>query len=282
MSQSDPIVIRSQANPTVRHLSRMRDNRARRRAGRVLVDGWRETAHALMGGLPLVGLYVAEDSPTPEPEVLADRLLRSALEADAVRRKRQPVSTLILDKIAYGQSARGVVAEFEALPQRLDQLRLPEQPLVLVLDRIEKPGNLGAVFRCADAAGVDAVLLCDGGDLYNPNAIRGSLGAVFRVPSGTGSERETAEFLRRHGLRPIAARVEAAESLWQADLRGPIAIVLGSEAHGLADRWRWLGDQLIEGLRIPMGGEVDSLNLSVSAAVIAFEASRQRNRDAAG
>jgi TrmH family RNA methyltransferase len=190
----------------------------------------------------------------------------------------QKVSTEVLHKIGYGQSARGVVAEFHQPLRSLEMLSLPKSPLILVLDQIEKPGNVGAVFRCADAAGVDAVILSDACDLFNPNAIRGSLGAVFRVPSAVASAEQTLEYFVDRRIRVLAARVESSNPLWEIDLLGPLAIVLGSEAEGLAERWRMAGPTPIEGIRIPMFGAVDSLNVAVSAAVISYEALRVRSR----
>ena len=244
----------------------MRDNRFRRRSGKLLVDGWRETRSAIRSGLTLCGLYCVE-----VPDEFHD-VSRLATEVHSVRK----VTPGVLDKIGYGQSPRGVVAEFDEPDRTLESLRLPPKPFVLVLDRIEKPGNVGAVFRCADAAGVDAVILSDGGDLFNPNAIRGSLGAVFRVPAAVTTADRAQAFLISHHIRVLAARVESADLLWNRDLHGPLAVVLGNEADGLADRWHRLGSTPIDGIRIPMAGAVDSLNISVSAAVIAYEAMRVR------
>ncbi|MCG8652484.1 MAG: RNA methyltransferase [Pirellulales bacterium] len=274
MNEPEPIVLRSTSNPTVRRLVRMRDNRARRRAGKILVDGWRETAQALSAGLNLCGVYLPESHSPAEPADSTAAEVRQMLRNS--RAHQHWVSDAVMQKISYGQSSRGVVAEFDQPEQVLGQLDLPPRPLLLVLDRIEKPGNVGAVFRCADAAGVDAVLLCDcRGDVFNPNAIRNSLGAVFRMPSATASQAEIAEFLVAHRVRAVAARVEASTPLWTSPLQTPLAIILGNEAEGLGDRWTELGNQPIAGIRIPMYGDVDSLNLSVSAAVLAFEAARQ-------
>ncbi len=271
MGESKPVVIRSAANPRIRHLLRMRDNRARRKAGRVVVDGWRETNRALAAGLTLNQLYVAESTlPLPDQSgtpSLADRTT--------------VVSESLMEKICYGDSARGVVAEFDRPALSLDRLPLPAEPLILILDRIEKPGNVGAMFRCADAATVNAVLLCESADLFNPNSIRNSLGSVFHVPSATGSQSELARYLIDHQIRVLAARVESSTLVWETDLRGPLAVIVGSEADGLGDRWSRLGvngdgaDE-IPGIRIPMMGHGDSLNVSVSAAVICYEACRQR------
>jgi TrmH family RNA methyltransferase len=271
MSESKP-VLRSAANQTIRHLLRMRDNRSRRKAGRVIVDGWSETSHAINAGLTLCGIYLPESLEAAR-EGASGRVLDS-VTPDKISR----VADALMEKIGYGQSFRGVVAEFEQPSMTLEQLELPASPLILVLDRIEKPGNVGAVFRCADAAGIDAVLLCDSCDLFNPNAIRSSLGSLFHVPSARGTASELAQFLHDRNIRVMAARVESSEPLWTADLEGPLAIVLGSEADGLGDRWKRVGNSVVQGICIPMVGKVDSLNVSVSAAVIAFE-TRRRRRD---
>ena len=195
MSAPDPTVIRSTSNPRIRHLVRMRDNRARKRAQRVIVDGWRETAQAIQAGLPLVNVYRAEGE-TPEshlpPSADKQRVERSA----RVQGKLTLVSTPVMEKISYGQSARGVVAEFEQPSSGLCDLAIPPSALLLVLDQIEKPGNLGAVFRCADAAGVAAILLCDGADVFNPNAIRSRSRTVQPPRPGT-------RLLRKYLISPV-------------------------------------------------------------------------------
>ena len=268
------VAITSAANPTFRRLIRLRDHRRRRRAGRILVDGWREWHRAVESGLAPCGVYLS-DPPEEPPEEFPDaanRLFEAAERGCCYR-----VATGLFERIAYGRSPRGVVAEFEQPDRSLDRLRLGANPLVLVLDRVEKPGNLGAVFRCADGAGVDAVILCDGaGDLFNPNAIRSSLGTVFTMPAATGTYDAVQAYLGRAGLRVLAARVESSEPLWSASFEGALAVVLGSEAEGLGDRWRTIRGEPIDGIRIPMGGRADSLNVSVSAALIAYEAARRR------
>ena len=271
MGESKPIVIRSASNSRIRHIVRMRDNRARRKADSVLVDGWRETVRALDAGLVLTQLYVAESDQGQS------RIPQTYQAAD----KTTVVSNKLMEKISYGDSSRGVVAEFHRPHRSLDQLKLPETPLVLILDRVEKPGNVGAIFRCADAAGVDAVLLCESADPFNPNAIRNSLGSVFHVQSVGGSEKELAQFLNDRQIKPVAARVESANALWESDLSGPLAIIVGSEADGLGSRWRSLilGESTqseIPGIQVPMMGRGDSLNVAISAAVICYEAQRQR------
>ncbi|MCC9603258.1 RNA methyltransferase [Stieleria sp. JC731] len=251
-------------NPTVKRLVRLRDNRARRKANKVIVDGWRETIQALDAGLVANGLFTNLQSVPESVQKRCGQLI-------------QPVSDPVMEKISYGNSARSVVAEFEEPDWGIDQLNLPAGGLVLVLDQFEKPGNVGAVFRCADAAGVDAILLTDSlADRFNPNAIRSSLGAVFRVPSAAISESEAREFLARHRYQIFAARVETSEELWDRDLTSASAIVIGNEAHGLAERWKTEGQSRVDGIRIPMHGSVDSLNASVSASILMYEARRQR------
>lgn len=269
------VSITSAANPTLRRLVRLRDHRRRRRAGRILVDGWREWHQAVEAGLSLCGVYLSDPPEEPPDEFpgAAGRVFEAAERGVCFR-----LTPGLFERVAYGRSPRGVVAEFERPDRSLERLRLGASPLVLVLDRVEKPGNLGAVFRCADGAGVDAVILCDGsGDLFNPNAIRSSLGTVFSVPAATGTYDAVQAFLGQSGIRVLAARVESSEPHWSASLDGPLAVVLGSEAEGLGDRWRTIGGEPIAAIRIPMRGRVDSLNVSVSAALIAYEAARRRD-----
>lgn len=276
MSESKPVILRSSANATLRHLIRMRDNRSRRKANRVVVDGWRETSQAIHAGLELCGIYVPESlingkSTDFEP------VIRVVMAHASDTHKLHWVADPLMDKIGYGQSARGVVAEFTRPDSSLDSLDLPKNPLILVLDQIEKPGNIGAVFRSADAAGVHAILMSDCVDHYNPNSIRSSLGTIFQIQSASGTEEELRKFLHSQAINILAARVESSKLLWNCELRGPTAIVLGSEASGLRQRWS-SGDGIsIDGLQIPMSGRADSLNIAASAAIIAFEASRQRH-----
>ena len=231
----------------------------------------------MQAGLTLRGLYLPQAAGSGGDLPSLSSGAASTIAQAAERGRLYRLTPTVLKKIAYGQSPRGVVAEFDQPDRSLDQLRLPETPLVFILDQIEKPGNLGAVFRCADGAGVDAVILCDGsGDLFNPNSIRSSLGTVFSLPAAAGSYDAVQQFLLSHGLRVLAARVESATPLWATDFRGALAVVLGSESEGLGTRWKAIGDTPVEGVRIPMQGTADSLNLSVSAAVIAYEAVHRR------
>jgi TrmH family RNA methyltransferase len=152
---------------------------------------------------------------------------------------------------------------------------LPEVPLVIVTEDVEKPGNVGAILRSADAVGASAVIAVGGTDLYNPNVIRASVGTVFTVPVAAAPAAEVLDWLRASGLRILASRVDATELHVDADLTGPLAIVLGSEAHGLTDAW--LAPD-VGAIRLPMLGAADSLNVSAAAAVLLYEAWRQRRK----
>jgi TrmH family RNA methyltransferase len=268
------VLIRSLQNPTVKRLIRLRDNRSRRRAERVLVDGWRETRRAMEAGLKPLGIYTVPEEAASSTASAGES---AAWVLDHAGQSLQSVTAEVMQRISYGQSSRGVVAEFESPRWNLSQLTVPNSPLVLILDRFEKPGNVGAAFRCADAAGVDAVLLTpESCDRFNPNAIRSSLGAVFSVPSATCSEAEARRWLREYEIRVFAARVESSLPIWETDLVGPVGLLIGSEAHGLGEHWQPANDCSIASVQIPMNGRVDSLNASVSAAVLLYEAARQR------
>ncbi len=297
MTESDVVVIRSAANTTIRRLAKLRDNRRRKQSGTFLVDGWRESGRAARAGFMLQNLFVPQSTLDGARDLPAFLHSRGVIGDDLglaieLFNKAKSAGKLIgvaddlISRIAYGKSIRGVVAEFTASNRGLSDLRLPESPFVMVLDSLEKPGNVGAVFRCADAAGVDAILITgEGCDLFNPNVIRGSLGAVFNIPWATASESDAARFLTEYGIRILAARVESSQEYWQANLCRPLAIVVGNEANGLGTRWQQTPSKTaagedaevrdIVGLRIPMLGESDSLNVSVSAALLAYEVARQ-------
>jgi TrmH family RNA methyltransferase len=183
----------------------------------------------------------------------------------------------VFSKLAFGDRHDGLVVVAETPHRGLDELQLPTHPLVAVLEGIEKPGNLGAILRSADAAGIHAVIVADPRtDLYNPNTIRASLGTVFRENVCEATSAETIGWLRTHGLPIIAARPDAETLYDDVDFRNGAAIVLGSEAKGLSDAWRGAN---ITAVRLPMLGIADSLNVSTTAAVLFYEALRQRGHE---
>ena len=183
------------------------------------------------------------------------------------------------ERLAYGDRADGVILVVRAPRAELADLQLPAEPLVVVTEDVEKPGNVGAIIRSADAVGADAVIAVGGTDLFNPNVIRASVGTVFTMPVASASATDAAAWLRGRAIRIVASRVDADRLHVEADLRGPVAIVLGSEATGLSDAWRTPD---VEAIRLPMTGVADSLNVSAAAAVLLYEAWRQRHAGVAG
>ena len=261
--------ISSVHNPGVKHVVRLRTKKSRDARGLTLVEGNREVRQALAAGLRFSCAYICRDG-----VYRCDEELVRELEEKHVRILETGCS--VFDKICYGDRTEGVLALVEHPVLTLDQLKLSANPFIVVMESVEKPGNLGAVLRTCDGAGVDALLVCDERtDIYNPNIIRASLGAVFSVPTVSCTSKEAAEFLRSKGVKTFAAVVQATEYYFNKDMSGPCAIVMGSEQDGLSDFWRRSSDEQV---RIPMLGKVDSLNVSVSAAVMVYESLRQRKR----
>ena len=248
----------SPQNPKIKELLALEtQSRERKARGLFVVEGRREFERACATGYEAVTVFVREG------EACADK-------ADFL------VSDRLYEKIAYRGGTEGLVAILRARDLHLQDIRLSPSPLVLVLESVEKPGNLGAVLRSADAAGVDAVLVCDPlTDLYNPNLIRASLGAFFSVPAVACSSDEAYAWLKAHGIAILTAQLQDSELYYATDMVHPTALVFGTEDKGLSDFWRERADAHI---RIPMAGTMDSLNVSASAAILAFEAVRQRNQ----
>jgi len=215
------------------------------------------------------GLFVVEGVREVE------RALACGFEAVETLRRGTDVTDAVYEKIAYRGSTEGVIAVMKSRDLRLKDLKTSASPLVLVLERVEKPGNLGAVLRTADAAGIDAVLVCDPlTDIYNPNIIRASLGAVFSVPVVACTSEEAYCWIKSKGLNVLTAQLQDSQLYYDTDMKCGTAIVFGAEDEGLTDFWRERSDKKI---RIPMAGLMDSLNVSVSAAILCFEAVRQRS-----
>jgi TrmH family RNA methyltransferase len=260
--------ITSAANPRLKAAVRLRGRRERDRQGLTLIDGVRETMRALSGGAVIREVFVEPDFCTDqECRALLERLGEEAVTVWEVGRGA-------FEKLAYGDRIDGVVAVAETPLRRLEDLVLPPEPLIAVVEGVEKPGNLGAILRTADGAGVDAVIVAESAtDLFNPNIIRASLGAVFAVPVSVASTGEVLAWLRDRQIAIIAARVDGSVDYTAADYSGAVAIALGSEARGLSDAW---GELARASVRVPMLGVADSLNVSATAAVLFYEALRQR------
>jgi TrmH family RNA methyltransferase len=254
--------ITSLQNDRVKQLVKLReDKRQRQRDGLMLVEGWDEINLALAAG------YV------PQTLITCPELAKS--EFRNLNSELLIVTPPVLEKISSRENPDGWMAVFTTPVRLLADLQLREQqPMVIVAEAVEKPGNLGAILRTADAAGVDALLVCDPrADLYGPNVVRASRGTVFSVPLAQGSSQEVYDFLKQHGLRIVAATPGAERIYTAEDLRGPIAIAVGTEDAGLTDFWLQSADATV---LIPMSGKVNSLNVSIATALIVYEAVRQR------
>jgi TrmH family RNA methyltransferase len=262
-------IINSVQNPLIKQVVLLAEKaRERKKQGLIVAEGLREVGLALKNGFRAQCLFYDESCTAPEA---LDEIVAAAVITPG---ELISVSAPVMEKIAYRAGVPNVVALLERRDLRLSDLQLSENPLLLVLETVEKPGNLGAMLRTADAAGVDAVIVCDPlVDEYNPNVIRASLGAIFSVPLVTTDSAPALEWLHLHGVRILSTWLEASRPYFDCDLRGPVAFVMGSEAHGISDVWvRESSERII----IPMQGEVDSLNVSASAAIVLFEALRQR------
>lgn len=262
--------VESFQNKRVKAAAALRKSEERRRTGRLIIDGLREIQRAYQAGVVLEEVFFCPSAAPPEARSFVELLASQNVTVVELPAR-------IYERVAFGEREEGLVAVGRAPHKSLQDLVLrtqPEPPLVLVAEGIEKPGNLGAMIRTADGAGASAVIAADlRTDLYNPAAIRASLGTIFALPVVSADAASTLEFLRRHGVRIIAARVDGMMAYYEADMTGPVAIVLGSEAEGLSTLWK--GDD-ITAVSIPMRGCADSLNVSVAAAVLLYEARRQR------
>ena len=291
------MVITSVQNPRVKAVVALQQKSAeRRRTGLFVVEGRREVEHCVEMGLEVVEVFVCEElGGWSCDNVAANRTegMKEAKEVEGMKGVKEvegmrgvkvaevtrgvkvtEVTRGVYEKMAYRGGTEGVMAVVKSKERRLDELDLNENPLIVVVERVEKPGNLGAILRSADAAGADAVVVCDPlTDLWNPNLIRSSIGAVFTVPCVACGSEECIEFLKAHGIQILTAQLQDSELYYDTDMRRGTAIVMGTEATGLTEVWRKAADAHI---RIPMLGRLDSLNVSVSAAILLYEAVRQR------
>lgn len=263
--------VTSAQNTKIKTLSALEEKSSlRRESGLFVVEGRREIERCLSYGCKPKSLFLCGEI-LPESEMKA--LVCKAESLNPSCRLIQ-IPRAIYDKVAYRGGTEGVIAEMEARPRTLEELKLRDDALVMVLEAVEKPGNLGAILRSADATGVDAVLICDPlTDLYNPNLLRASLGAAFSVPIATCTSEEAIIWLKAKDIKIYTAQLQDSSLYYDTDLTGPSALVMGTEATGLSDVWREAADRHI---RLPMLGICDSLNVSVSAAVLLYEALRQR------
>ena len=262
--------ITSAQNPKIKNLLLLQEkSRARREQGLFVVEGLRELQHCLEGGYEIDTLFVCEDAVSPEASPVIPGLVPGIPSPRTFTLPRS-----LFEKVAYRGGTESVIAEVRIREHRLEDLSLPENPLIVILESVEKPGNIGAVLRSADAAGADALIVCDPlTDLYNPNLIRASLGGIFTVPTVSCTSEEAIAFLQERGIAILTAQLQDSSLYYDTPMTGGTALVMGTEATGLTALWR---EAATAHIRIPMLGRLDSLNVSVSAAILLFEAVRQR------
>ena len=254
-------VISSLQNARVKHVVALQQKSSlRREEGLFVVEGQREIEHCTACGYEVVEVFTVDG-------------LQLTGDFPVTR-----VTPQVYEKMAYRGSTEGMIAVIKAKDHSISsvnrKLSSVDNPLVVVIESVEKPGNLGAILRTAEAARVDAVIVCDPlTDLYNPNLIRASIGGVFCVPTAVCNSQECIAFLKEHGICILTAQLQDSYDYYDYDMRQATAIVMGTESTGLTQQWRDAADAHI---RIPMLGRLDSLNVSVSAAILMYEAVRQR------
>lgn len=263
----EPEFLQSRQNPRVQNLARLRERSHRDEQQRFLVEGYRELERALVRGLVEEIYFCPEHFRGEGGQALLDQAEQKGI---ALCR----LAPAAFDKVSLREGPDGLLGVARAWKNSLSELVLPMTPLLLVIEHVEKPGNLGALLRSADAAGVSAVIACDPvTDLFNPHVVRNSQGALFSVPTVVATSAETLAFLHAKKIAPIATTPAATLDYWDADLHAPVAILVGSEKDGLTTFWL---DAASQQVRIPMAGQSDSLNVAAAATLALFEAIRQR------
>lgn len=270
-----PKLITSLQNDLVKDLVRLRDRRHRDRQGLMLIEEPVVIERALAADYPLHRVCFCPEQIAPEIEPLLKQLQhRIAAAPDAAADCLVQMTPSVMAKVAYRDQPEGLLVVAPQVRHELTDLQLGSVPLLIVLEALEKPGNLGAVLRLADGVGADGVILCDQAtDLFNPNVLRASRGAFFNVRTATATTTAALAYLRDKGLQIVAAGPDTPLAWDQVDLTGPVALALGTEHHGLSPAWLKAADRSVA---IPMLGVGDSLNVASSAAVLLYEALRQR------
>ncbi len=261
-------IIQSLQNDRIKNLVKLQKKPVERKEqGLFVIEGRREISLAIQNKVKPHSFFICDDIYSPDVHYPIN--LDNYTNIPIVK-----VSREVYDKIAYRGDTQGIVMAAHNLQNNIKDISFSKNGLYLVLESIEKPGNLGAVFRTADAAGVNGIIICGNSfDIYNPNAIRASLGCLFSVPFALTDNETALKALKNKDYNILAAHPEGDKILYEIDLKKPSAIIMGTESDGLSSFWKKNADQLIT---IPMMGQIDSLNISVSAAVIAYEGRRQR------
>jgi RNA methyltransferase, TrmH family len=264
-----PPVISSLQNDFIKNVVRLRQRSHRDEQGQFLIEGFREVTRAIENGWIPAQLITCP--------ALADTDSGATLKAACTANNIQILECTepVFRKIAYRENPDGVLAVAPQRKLELHSLKLPADPLLVVAESVEKPGNLGTILRSSDAAGADAVIICDPRtDLFNPNVVRASTGTLFSMPLAAASSMETISWLKQHRIQMVASTPHAESLYTNVDFRKPSAIILGTEESGLSSAWLDASPVLA---RIPMHGNADSLNVSAAATILLFEAVRQRS-----
>jgi len=260
--------ITSPSNPRIKKIVKLKTRKARDLSGLSIIDGIREVTRALEAKASIEEIFMS-------PEVLMRQAGQAAV--DNILSWGIPVTEVskeVLSKISFGDRLEGVVAICKPKTNKISQLRIKENPFLVILENVEKPGNLGAILRTCDGAGVDALILCESKiDIFNPNTIRSSIGAVFSVPVYQATNQQALNFCKENNITILSACPQGQQTYYTADLKGSLAIVLGREDTGLSEFWSKASDIKAS---IPMRGKADSLNVSNAAAILIYEALRQR------
>jgi TrmH family RNA methyltransferase len=260
------VFIQSAQNTRIKNLKKLEKSSERKEQGVFLIEGLRELCLAVRAGYELEELFLCEELLTQSEEY---NLSEVSENTPIILLSKEAYSA-----VAYRETTEGILATAKPKEHGLQNLELKENALVLVIEAVEKPGNLGAMLRTCDAAAVDAVIVCDARtDVYNPNVVRSSIGCIFTNQIGVGTTEEVIHFLKEKKVKTYAAELTAEKFYFEQDLKEATAIVVGTEATGLSEEWIHAAEERI---KIPMLGTIDSLNVSVSAAVLLFEARRQR------
>jgi TrmH family RNA methyltransferase len=261
------VIITSRANPKVKAALSLRDRRDRDRSGLFLIEGYREIYHALKSGVEIEQLFFCEDLFLGSNE--GDLLQEARKEAELI-----PTSKYVFQKLSYRDRPDGLLAVARKMNRSLDQVDIKKNPLIIIAEAIEKPGNLGTILRSADAAGVDLVIVANGcTDIYNPNVVRASVGTLFTIPVVEAENEEALLFCKQRGVFLLAATPEAEMIYTKAPMKEGVAIIVGTEQLGLSSFWKKACDLHVS---IPMHGVADSLNVATATTLILFEVVRQR------
>ena len=258
--------ITSLTNPRIKKIVQLRKSKVRRQEGTIIVEGKREIEQALNAQIDFQEIYVSN--------TYKQKLNAKVLNLIQSHVPVYETSSLVFSKIAYGQKEEGILAVCKKPNCDFSDFKKAKNSLFVIVERIEKPGNLGAILRTCDGVGVTGVIVCEENtDIYNPNVIRASLGAVFSVKVKQASNEKALDFLKSNAINLCAALPAAKKIYTEVNLNQSIAIIMGSEEKGLSDFWKQKANLKV---RIPMNGKVDSLNVSASTAILLYEALRQR------